>query len=176
MGAALHHFSCIKHNNFVTVTNGTEAVGNDDAGTASAAKVFVYRRFRNRIKSRSCLIHDKDAGIGGQSTGNFQTLPLSAAEILSALNDFCIVAFRAGNDNVMDTSILCRLHILVNGNSRIPHGDVVLYGAVKNGNGLVYYRDGCRENLAVNLGDRLSVKEDVAFPLGIEAAEKFSDS
>jgi hypothetical protein len=106
----LHDLTTVQDDNFIAVTNGAEAMGDDQASAAAAAKVVIDQFFGLRVKRAGCLIEDNNAWPANQRACDFQPLPLSAAKIPTAFLNPGIVAAVAFDNVVMNGGVFCSLH------------------------------------------------------------------
>jgi hypothetical protein len=85
MGTPLYNLSSVEDNNLITITNGAQAMCNDDAGATPPSDIIINNFFRMGIQSAGSFIKDQDGGIVYQCSGDFQPLTLSTAKIVSSL-------------------------------------------------------------------------------------------
>jgi hypothetical protein len=91
MGPTLNDPSVSHHDDFVAVPDGAQPVRDDDASTASAAKIIIDGFFNTGIERGGGLIEDDDRRISGKRTGDLDPLTLATAEIPAVLRDMAIV-------------------------------------------------------------------------------------
>ena len=87
MGAFFDDFAVVDDEHLVSVADGAEAVGDDEAGAAlhQAQQGFLDARFGAGIDAAGGFVKDQDAGVGQDGAGNRQHLALALAEIGGAL-------------------------------------------------------------------------------------------
>ena len=110
MSSPLHHLAATQDDNLVAVTNRAEAMSDDQASTAAAAKVVVDQFFRLRIKSAGRFVEDHNAWAASQRARDLQPLTLSAAKIPPAFLDPGIVSAVALDNIVVDSGVFCGLN------------------------------------------------------------------
>jgi hypothetical protein len=76
VGTSLHYLSTFKDDDFITVSDGTQAMGNNQASTPPSPQILVNDFFRFRIQGTGGFIHDENRGVVYQSAGYFQPLSL----------------------------------------------------------------------------------------------------
>ena len=97
MRAAFNDAAAFEHDDFVAIAYRAQAVGDDDAAAASAPQVVVDGFFGDRIKCSRRFIQDKDRGIANQSSGDFDALTLTAAEVRAAFIDVAVIISRSAS-------------------------------------------------------------------------------
>ena len=77
----------------VTVLDGAQAVGNDDAGPALEhfPDAFLQKFLRLGVNGGSGFVQDQDGRIGQECAGKGDELLFSLAEVAAALLDFRLV-------------------------------------------------------------------------------------
>ena len=108
MRAALNDATAFKHDDFVAIAYRAQAVGDDDAAAAAAPQVVVDGFFRDRIKCSRRFIQDKDRGIANQSSGDFDALTLTTAEVRAALVYVAVIIARSRRKVLMNQRVLGR--------------------------------------------------------------------
>ena len=108
MRAAFNDAAAFEHDDFVAIADRAQAVGDDDAGAASAPQVVVDGFFGDRIKCSRRFVQDKDRGIANQSSGDFDALTLTTAEIRTAFIDVAVIIARSAREVLMNQRVLGR--------------------------------------------------------------------
>lgn len=125
VGAPFYDVPIGQNHNLIGIANGGQAVSDDDAGATAATQIFVNLLLRGRIKRTGPLIHDEDARVGSQSTGNLESLALPAAHVDAVLRELAVIPPGARHNDVVDAGILGRLHNVLIRYVFIPHAEVV---------------------------------------------------
>ena len=175
MGAPLHDHALVEDDDLVTVTDGGQAVGDDDAGDAPVADGLDRLVLRPGIEGAGRLVQNDDRGILGQDPGDLQALALAAGQVLAVFRDPAVIAARPLHDIVVDLGVAGRQDDFKILDRVIPHADVVGDGVLKQDDVLVHDRDRARKDTPGNVSDGLAVEEDLAAPGLVEAADELAD-
>ena len=78
--ASLHDLSLLHHQNLVGAADGRQPVRDHKRGAAlhEIREPVLDHLFRFRVEARGCLIENQDAGLGQNSAGNRNPLPLAS--------------------------------------------------------------------------------------------------
>ena len=76
--------------------DGAQAVGDDEAGAATAAQAVVDAHFGDGVQGAGGFVQNQHRRVVHQRPGDLQPLPLAAAEVASVLFHRCVVAERPG--------------------------------------------------------------------------------
>ena len=142
---------------------------NDQAGNAAPPQRVVHILLGSRIQGAGGLVQNQNRRIADQCAGNFQPLPLAAAEVPSVFIHRCGVAERPRQYFVMDAGVAGRRHQVIIGNRRAPKRNVVAHGRGEQDNLLVHHRHRPGQDLVGNLIARMAVKQDFTGPGLIQA-------
>ncbi len=81
MSAALYDFTLFENDDFVTVSNRAQAVGDDNTRTAAPPDVFDHVVFSLGVQGARRLIHNKDRWIVSKRPCDLESLSLAATHI-----------------------------------------------------------------------------------------------
>ena len=81
MRAPLHHRTAVEHDNLIAIPDGAQAMGHNDAGTGPASEMLHNAVLGLGIQGTGGFIQDQEYRVTDQGSGDFQALPLPAAEI-----------------------------------------------------------------------------------------------
>ena len=122
-----------KEDHPVGVTNGREAVSDDEGGTALAQPVdrFLHLGFGFHVECAGRLVEDQDGRILENGAGDGDALALAAREAVTAFADAGIVVFDAALDEVTGCGGFCGAVHVVIGGVFAPEPDVLRNRAVE---------------------------------------------
>ena len=132
MCAALDNFALVQDQDEIGIHHGLNAMGNDKG--AAALHQMVERladfAFGFGVDRGGGIVKDKDARVPQQSSGYRHPLFLAAGQGHALFSHHRFVAFREGEDDIMDgSSAGCSIHFFVRYFTRDAVGDVVAQGA-----------------------------------------------
>ena len=102
IGAVLNDVASVQHQNAVTLADGGQPVGNDDAGAAEAVQRLRHLFLGDVVQSAGGLVKNQQLGLGGDGPGNHQPLALPAGDAALALGDQGVHSHGHGPDVVGD--------------------------------------------------------------------------
>ncbi len=71
MSSALHDSPALQNDNLIAISNGAEAMRDDETRTSAAAKTVVDHLLGSRVKGTGCFVEDQDAGFAGVGPARF---------------------------------------------------------------------------------------------------------
>ena len=80
VGAALHDLAALHDDDLVGITDGAQAVRDDDARAAATAQAFIDMLLGGRIQGAGGLVEDQDGRLPDQRPGDLETLALSSLQ------------------------------------------------------------------------------------------------
>ena len=103
VAASFGDLAVLDHYDLVGVTDGAEAVGDDEAGAAGheRGERLLDQSLVLRVEVAGGLVEDEDVGIGQHGPRDGDALALAAGEPQAALANRRIVAFGQINDEVV---------------------------------------------------------------------------
>ena len=164
MCAALDDFAVVEDNDLIAVADRRETVGDHDAGDAPFLDSTDQLIFCLGIEGACRFVHDDDRGILGENAGDLQSLSLAAGHIPASLDDLPFIAIRSLHDIVVDLGVSGSHDDLEIFDRIVPHPDIIGDRIFEEDDILVHDSKGAGEYTAVDLGDLLSVKEDLSAP------------
>src|SRR5262249_14387268 len=120
--AAFCDLALLQYDDLVAITNGAQAVRDDDAGASATPQIVVDLLFNDRIECSRRLVEHDQRRIANQRPRNLDSLPLAAAEVRAALVHIAIVISRARVNLIVDRGILEPLRYIDVRYARIPEG------------------------------------------------------
>ena len=164
MCSALDHVAVIHYDDLVAVTYGGKTVSNNDAGNSSVLDGLYDLIFGLGIKCTCCLVKDDDRGILCKHSRDFDSLTLTAREILTALGKLVVIAAVTLHNVLVELCVPRRHNHFKVLDGAIPHFDVVGNRVLEKNNILVNDRKRSCKHASVNLCHWLAVKEDFTTP------------
>ena len=140
VGTTLHNPALVQDADFVGMLDGTQSVGYCHGGTGlhQSLQGILYQTLALCIKSRCCLVEDKDRRILEDGTGYAHTLALTAGESAATITDSGIkTMFRLGNE-LVGIGYLCRIGDIFIGSIGLAEADIVLEAGIEEDCLLVY--------------------------------------
>ena len=152
MGAPLGHLPAIEQDDFLTIADRAQTMGDDDAGAAALAQMVIDLLLCNRVEGSGRFIEHNHARVLHEGASNLEALALSATEIRPLLGNGAVIATRTGGNLVVDMRVLRRTDHRIPVDGCIPQSEVLVDGAFEQENILIDRRDRRRENGTRNLG------------------------
>src|SRR5206468_12108699 len=125
MSAAFDYFSEFENDNFVTITDGTQSMSDDEAGATSPPEILINDFLRRRIQGAGCFVEYQESWRIDQGTRNLKSLPLATGKIGATFGDVTVHATLARGNDLRDRGIFASLRYMRIGYSGVPHGKVV---------------------------------------------------
>src|SRR5947209_5741119 len=100
--------------------------------------MVVNKFFCFGIQRASGFVQNENSGIRGERPGNFQALPLSAAEVSPAFHDQGFVSAWPVGNVVMYASVFCGMDERFVSDGVVPQREVLADGALKQENILIH--------------------------------------
>ena len=175
MCSALDHVAVIHYDDLVAVTYGGKTVSNNDAGNSSVLDGLDHLIFGLGIKCRGCFVKDDDRGILCKHSRNFDSLTLTAREILTALGKLVVIAAVTLHNVLVELRIARRHNHFKVLDRAIPHFDVVGNRVFEKNNILVNDRKRSCKHASVYLCHWLTVKENFSTPRLIKSRNKLGE-
>ena len=144
----------------------------DQAGDAAPPQGIVDKFLRRGIEGAGRFVENKHRRVAHQPAGDFQPLPLAAAEIRPAFLHDGRISLRPEQDFVVDTGVArCGEDGFIR-NCRVPQGDVVAQGREKERVFLRHHGNGPAQYFLGNLVPQMAVEQDLARPGLVEARDQ----
>ena len=124
------------------------------------------------VKCGGGLVHDEDGWVLRQHAGDLHALELPAGKVLAALQHPVLIAAVALHDILVQHGVPGGQDHLVILNGAVPHLDVVGDAVPEQSDVLIHHRQRAGEHVAVDLGDGLAIKEDLAAPGLVQAGNQ----
>ncbi len=108
VGALLNDLTILEDENFISLLNGGEAVGNDKAGPTfhQSTHGLLYQEFQPGINRGGCFIQNQNLRVSQEGPSNGQKLLLTQGDVAGFLIHFHIVATWQGADKVVNIGCL----------------------------------------------------------------------
>ncbi len=133
MAALFNNLTIVDDADHVGVTNGAQAMGNDNRGTAvqQCAQGVLDQAFGQAVDIGSGLIQYQDARVGQDGPRNAEQLPLTDREVRGALLQAGVVAAWFGDNKVMGIGLAGGLFDFLVGGIGAAEADIAGDGAGK---------------------------------------------
>src|SRR5580698_8118375 len=133
MRALLRYHTCLEHQDFVSIPNRAEPVGDRHHRSPLHKPLHSldHKPLRLRVQSRSGLVKDQNWRVANDGAGNADPLPLSSRERKPTLADHGVITVDHAGNKLIGVRELRRFLDFLLGSPQAAVGDVVTYCATK---------------------------------------------
>ena len=161
VSSSLDDLAEVHDDDLVAVPNGRQAVGDDQAGAAASPQVIHHALLGRGVECTRGFVKHQERRVLGQRSRNFEPLPLSAAEVASALVERAVVSALPRGDVVVDAGVLGGADQVAVGDRRVPECQIVADRALEHHDRLIDQGQRVAQLGGRTLGARLSVEQDL---------------
>ena len=177
MGALLDDVTVVEDDDLVGITDGGEAVGDDEGGAPlhDGVHALLHQLLSAGVDRGGRLVKDEDGGIGDSGTGDGKELALSLAEVATIATEHGVVAASETADEVVGTDQSCRLDTLLVGGIEFAIADVVEDSPSEEVGLLQYDAHALAEGVLADRGDGNAVVENLTALYLVETVDEVDD-